>query len=349
MKRKSYDATLQAIEKGEFPTINISGEVAWLKADEVCHMVIPECRYGWRLRGTLYVTSKRVSFEYSAGWANWPLTCIVTCKAEDSQFVLVLKDRQDIPHFSTAEPESDMLVVTLIQKLISMAGEGREQQKSARPDVQVSSPKGDNSRTAQKDSQPPGGGALQRVQGKVKWFNNEKGYGFITAQNGKDVFLHYSVVLMDGFKTFQEGDRVEFEIVAGTLGPAASEVTKVGASTQGLPHQDLQRIKGSVKWFESKKGYGFIGSDGAPDVFVHYSSIKMSGFKSLLEGDVVEYSVVKGVNGPMAVRVVKLGEAQTRTRPQESPRIIKGRPFRSRLKVLSSQPTLDERSTLCIV
>jgi CspA family cold shock protein len=66
--------------------------------------------------------------------------------------------------------------------------------------------------------------------GTVKWFNSEKGYGFIAADGGADVFVHYSAIQMDGFRTLAEGDRVEFEIQAGRDGRnQASDVRKATA------------------------------------------------------------------------------------------------------------------------
>ena len=66
------------------------------------------------------------------------------------------------------------------------------------------------------------------MRGKVKWFNNQKGYGFITRDDGSgDVFVHYSSVLGDGFKSLAEGDSVEFEVVDSDKGPKAANVTKV--------------------------------------------------------------------------------------------------------------------------
>lgn len=68
----------------------------------------------------------------------------------------------------------------------------------------------------------------------------------------------------------------------------------------------MARVQGKVKWFNSAKGYGFIGQDsGGPDVFVHYSSIEMDGYKNLQEGDPVEFEVVQGQKGPQADRVTK--------------------------------------------
>jgi len=64
------------------------------------------------------------------------------------------------------------------------------------------------------------------VTGKVKWFNNAKGYGFIGRDGGADVFVHYTAIVADGYKTLQEGDAVEFEIVQGQKGPQAANVTK---------------------------------------------------------------------------------------------------------------------------
>ncbi|WP_188205979.1 cold-shock protein [Alkalibacillus aidingensis] len=62
--------------------------------------------------------------------------------------------------------------------------------------------------------------------GVVKWFNAEKGYGFIQVEGGDDVFVHYSAINQDGFKTLDEGQEVNFEIVEGDRGPQASNVTK---------------------------------------------------------------------------------------------------------------------------
>ncbi|MBO0450467.1 cold-shock protein [Enterococcus sp. MJM12] len=64
-------------------------------------------------------------------------------------------------------------------------------------------------------------------QGKVKWFNNEKGFGFITTEGGDDVFVHFSAIQGDGFKALEEGQDVEFTIVEGARGPQAAEVTKL--------------------------------------------------------------------------------------------------------------------------
>lgn len=63
--------------------------------------------------------------------------------------------------------------------------------------------------------------------GTVKWFSNQKGYGFITTDDGKDVFVHYSAIEGDGFKTLQEGAKVQFEITNGPKGEQATKVTRI--------------------------------------------------------------------------------------------------------------------------
>ena len=60
---------------------------------------------------------------------------------------------------------------------------------------------------------------MERLKGTVKWFNNAKGYGFLGREDGADVFVHYSAIAAEGYKSLQEGDTVEFEIVQGTKGP----------------------------------------------------------------------------------------------------------------------------------
>lgn len=67
---------------------------------------------------------------------------------------------------------------------------------------------------------------VARTRGKVKWFNNVKGYGFIGREDGDDVFVHYSAITQEGYKSLQEGDEVEFDITEGKKGPQAENVTR---------------------------------------------------------------------------------------------------------------------------
>lgn len=68
----------------------------------------------------------------------------------------------------------------------------------------------------------------------------------------------------------------------------------------------VERIKGTVKWFNNAKCFGFLGRDGGPDVFIHYSAIISEGYKSLQEGDPVEFEIVQGQKGPQAANVSKV-------------------------------------------
>ncbi len=65
------------------------------------------------------------------------------------------------------------------------------------------------------------------MKGTVKWFNNQKGYGFISDEEGNDIFVHYSGVKMEGYKSLEEGIKVEFDVVQGTKGPQATNVVKI--------------------------------------------------------------------------------------------------------------------------
>ncbi len=67
-----------------------------------------------------------------------------------------------------------------------------------------------------------------RTQGTVKWFNDQKGFGFISRDSGKDCFVHFSAIQGEGFRSLSEGERVEFDVVDGARGPAAENVVRIG-------------------------------------------------------------------------------------------------------------------------
>ncbi len=67
----------------------------------------------------------------------------------------------------------------------------------------------------------------------------------------------------------------------------------------------MAQFRGQVKWFNNAKGFGFLGRDSGPDVFVHYSAIQLDGYKTLKEGDTVDFDVIQGEKGPQADQVVR--------------------------------------------
>jgi cold shock protein len=89
----------------------------------------------------------------------------------------------------------------------------------------------------------------------------------------------------------------------------------ISRSPDSIQRQERQnpvaQYKGKVKWFNNAKGYGFIGRDDGPDVFVHYSAIQLDGYKTLKEGDDVEFDIVQGQKGPQADAVVRLRDTAT--------------------------------------
>ena len=77
-------------------------------------------------------------------------------------------------------------------------------------------------------------------------------------------------------------------------------------NTIARKNSEVSKMKGTVKWFNNQKGYGFISDEAGNDVFVHYSGLNMEGYKTLEEGQAVEYDLTEGAKGPQAVNVVKL-------------------------------------------
>ena len=91
-----------------------------------------------------------------------------------------------------------------------------------------------------------------------------------------------------------------------------SKGSQTRATDQCKESTTLAQYRGVVKWFNNAKGYGFLGREGGPDVFVHYSSIQIDGYKSLKEGDEVEFDIIQGSKGPQADQVIRLKDAGPR-------------------------------------
>lgn len=149
-----------------------------------------------------------------------------------------------------------------------------------------------------------GGGMPAQVvgQGKgvVKFFNSGKGFGFIQRdEGGEDVFVHISAVERAGLEGLAEGQQLEFTLVDRGGKISASDLVVVGdvipvEKREAAPQRSLtgEKATGTVKFFNSMKGFGFITrDDGQPDAFVHISAVERSGMSALNEGDRLEFDI----------------------------------------------------------
>jgi len=159
------------------------------------------------------------------------------------------------------------------------------------------------------------------VRGVVKWFNPEKGFGFVELSDGSgDAFLHGSVLAQSGNNAVQPGETLEVCVGPGHKGPHVTEVLGVDSSTAVPRASQRSRFRvetsngpatdttveetGTVKWFNAERGYGFIAlANGGKDVFIHVSALEKSGLTGLSEGQQVVIDVVEGRKGPEAARV----------------------------------------------
>ena len=150
---------------------------------------------------------------------------------------------------------------------------------------------------------PRGGGMPAQVvgqgKGTVKFFNSGKGFGFIQRdEGGEDVFVHISAVERAGLEGLAEGQQLEFTLVDRGGKISASDLVVVGdviaVEKREAPQRQLtgERATGTVKFFNSMKGFGFITrDDGQPDAFVHISAVERSGLRGLNEGDRMEFDI----------------------------------------------------------
>jgi cold shock protein len=154
-----------------------------------------------------------------------------------------------------------------------------------------------------------GGGGFSRMpaqvvgtgKGTVKFFNSQKGFGFIAQETGgEDVFVHISAVERAGLEGLAEGQELEFNLVDRGGKVSAQDLQIVGdviaveARAPAAPQRELtgEKATGTVKFFNSMKGFGFlVRDDGQPDAFVHISAVERSGLSALNEGERYQFDL----------------------------------------------------------
>jgi CspA family cold shock protein len=171
----------------------------------------------------------------------------------------------------------------------------------------------------------PGGPVITAT---VKWFNAEKGFGFVGLADGSDAFLHIRALEQAGHSTVSPGATLQVRTGQGQKGPQVTEVLEVDESTASAAPPRRERapgpprtprtpdlstaveLEGSVKWYNPTKGFGFVEvGDGGKDVFVHASALERSGVGALIEGQRVTVRVVQGQKGREAASVTVTGYA----------------------------------------
>jgi CspA family cold shock protein len=174
------------------------------------------------------------------------------------------------------------------------------------------------SRTGPRESAAPSGPAIDAI---VKWFNAEKGFGFVELADGSgDAFLHAAVLEAAGHATVDPDSKLSVQVGAGQKGRQVTAVLAVDASTGAAPRPNARpsakassgwarpdpatatSIEGTVKWFNADKGFGFVAcEDGEKDVFVHASIVERAGLRGLDEGQRLAMKVVKTQKGREAI------------------------------------------------
>ena len=161
---------------------------------------------------------------------------------------------------------------------------------------------------------PSASQASAPVDSVVKWFNAEKGFGFVTLPGGSEAFLHIRQLERAGHKSVPEGARLKVRTGQGQKGPEVTEVLDLDLSTArsssssssaerraAAPSQAAGQSKvgtGTVKMYKTDTGFGFVGQDdGGKDVFVHATVLARAGLKGLTEGQRVRMQIAQGQKG----------------------------------------------------
>lgn len=160
---------------------------------------------------------------------------------------------------------------------------------------------------------------LRVVNGRVKWFDPAKGFGFIVSDESEtDILLHANVLRNFGQSTVADGSGITIKVQSTQRGAQAVEVLSIQAPVTGpivltddqsaLDPAELEALPlepARVKWFDKAKGFGFANVFGQPqDVFIHIEVLRVSGFADLQAGEAVCLKIIEGRRGRMAVQVL---------------------------------------------
>jgi CspA family cold shock protein len=160
---------------------------------------------------------------------------------------------------------------------------------------------------------------LERVLGRVKWFDPAKGFGFVVSDSGgPDILLHANVLRNFGQSSVADGVNIELKIQETSKGVQATEILEIWSEEVGdetPPLEDFSDVSAEelrnaplkparVKWFDKGKGFGFANAFGCDqDIFVHIEVLRRSGLANLMPGEAVALRIIDGRRGKMAAEV----------------------------------------------
>ena len=171
---------------------------------------------------------------------------------------------------------------------------------------------------------------VERVEALVKWYKPEKGYGFLSREDGfGDIMIHFSHLDKVGYTYIWPGDRIICDVASGKTGPQVVRIieVKVGSlesrSLSGarnpLEHSTFQESEGIIKWYNPDKGYGFIQpDDGGREIFLHASVMRAAGCTALQPGLRVLATFAESERGPIAQIIKVIYEEEKQTASQGS-------------------------------